>query len=128
APGALKTRKQWDGVMPMLHAWFHKTESSWVKDHLHQFQHEIVCPTCCGDRLGIPALHVTIESKHKADMNKAGSPTVIGRPDNEGTILNISELSRLNITDAVRYIEGLKLTKEQAVIAEAIVREITNRL
>ncbi|MFG0246561.1 MAG: excinuclease ABC subunit UvrA [Phycisphaerales bacterium JB052] len=128
APGALKTRKQWDGVMPMLHAWFHKTESSWVKDHLHQFQHEIVCPTCCGDRLGISALHVTIESNHKADMSKAGSPTVIGRPTNEGTILNISELSRLNITDAVKYIEGLKLTKEQAVIAEAIVREITNRL
>ncbi len=128
APGAYATRKQWDGVMPMLHEWFHKTESSWVKDHLHQFQHEIVCPTCCGDRLGIAALHVTIESKHKADMDKAGSPTVIGRPSSEGTILNISELSRLNITDAVKYIEGLKLTKEQSVIAEAIVREITNRL
>lgn len=128
APGAKKTRKQWGGVMPMLHEWFHKTESSWVKDHLHQFQHEIVCPTCCGDRLGIAALHVTIESKHKADMSKAGSPTVIGRPSNEGTILNISELSRLNITDAVKYIEGLQLTKEQEVIAEAIVREITNRL
>ena len=128
APGALKTRKEWDGVMPMLHAWFHKTESSWVKDHLHQFQHEIICPTCCGDRLGISALHVTIESKHRADMDKAGSPTVIGRPRNDGTILNISELSRLNITDAVQYIEGLSLSKEQQVIAEAIVREITNRL
>ncbi len=128
APGALKTRKQWDGVMPMLHDWFHKTESSWVKDHLHQFQHEIVCPTCCGDRLGIAALHVTIESEHRADMEKGGSPTVIGRPTDDGTVLNISELARLNITDAVKYIEGLKLTKEQAVIAEAIVREITNRL
>jgi excinuclease ABC subunit A len=128
APGAKKTRKQWDGVMPMLHEWFHKTESSWVKDHLHQFQHEIVCPTCCGDRLGIAALHVTIESEHKADMTKGGSPTVIGRPKDDGTILNISELARLNITDAVRYIEELRLTKEQEVIAEAIVREITNRL
>ncbi len=128
APGALKTRKEWNGVMPMLHAWFHKTESSWVKDHLHQFQHEIVCPTCCGDRLGIAALHVTIESKHTADMHKAATKTVIGRPRNDGTILNISELARLNITDAVKYIEELKLTKEQAVIAEAIVREITNRL
>ena len=128
APGALKTRKEWDGVMPMLHAWFHKTESSWVKDHLHQFQHEIICPTCCGDRLGISALHVTIESKHHADMDKAGSPTVIGRPTDDGSVLNISELARLNITDAVAYIEQLSLSKEQMVIAEAIVREITNRL
>lgn len=128
APGALKTRKEWDGVMPMLHAWFHKTESSWVKDHLHQFQQEIVCPTCCGDRLGIEALHVTIESTHQADMSKAGSSTVIGRPTDNGTVLNISELARLNITDAVEYIEQLSLSKEQMVIAEAIVREITNRL
>ena len=128
APGALKTKKQWDGVMPMLHAWFHKTESSWVKDHLLGFQLEITCPSCCGDRLGIEALHVTIESKHHADMSKAGSPTVIGRPTNDGTILNISELSRLNITDAVKYIEHLNLSKEQMVIAEAIVREIINRL
>ena len=28
-----------------------KTESTWVKDHLHQFQAERTCPDCCGDRL-----------------------------------------------------------------------------
>ncbi|MEX0877134.1 MAG: excinuclease ABC subunit UvrA, partial [Phycisphaerales bacterium] len=128
APGALKTRKGWDGVMPMLHAWFNKTESSWVKDHLLGFQREITCPSCCGDRLGIEALHVTIESTHAADMGKAATKTVIGRPRDDGTILNISELARLNITDAVKYIEHLKLSTEQQVIAEAIVREITNRL
>ncbi len=126
--GKEKFRKQWDGVFPMLHAWFHKTESNWVKDHLHQYQQEIVCPTCNGDRLKISALHVTIESSHKADMNKAGSPSIIGRPRNDGSILNISELSKLNITDAIKYIKGLKLSKENEVIAEAILREIINRL
>ncbi len=128
APGALKSRKQWDGVYPMLHAWFHKTESAWVKDHLHQFQQEITCPTCNGDRLKVSALHVTIDSKHRADMGKAGSKTVIGRPSDQGTCLNISELARLNITDAIAYIEGLSLSKEHAHIAEAILREIINRL
>ncbi len=123
-----KYRKQWDGVYPMLHNWFHKTESNWVKDHLHQYQQEIICPKCCGDRLKISALHVTIDSSHKADMNKAGSPTIIGRPNNDGTSLNISELARLNITDAIAYIEALKLSKEHAHIAEAILREIINRL
>ena len=126
--GKKKYRKQWDGVYPMLHNWFHKTESSWVKDHLHQYQQEIACPKCCGDRLSISALHVTIDSTHKADMDKAGSSTVIGRPKNDGTTLNISELARLNITDAIKYIEGLKLSKEHAHIAEAILREIVNRL
>ena len=126
--GKTKYRKQWDGVYPMLHNWFHKTESSWVKDHLHQYQQEIICPKCCGDRLKISSLHVTIESSHIADMDKAGSNTVIGRPTSDGTCLNISELARLNITDAIRYIEGLKLSKEHAHIAEAILREIINRL
>jgi len=123
-----KFTKQWDGVFPMLHNWFHKTESAWVKDHLHQYQQEIICPRCNGDRLKISALHVTIESKHKADMDKAGSKTVIGRPTGDGSILNISELARLNITDAIRFIEGLDLSKEHAHIAEAILREIVNRL
>ncbi len=126
--GKTKYRKQWDGVYPMLHNWFHKTESNWVKDHLHQYQQEIICPKCCGDRLKISALHVTIDSAHKADMDKAGSPTIIGRPHNDGTSLNISELARLNITDAIAYIEALKLSKEHAHIAEAILREIINRL
>lgn len=126
--GKKKYRKQWEGVYPMLHNWFHKTESAWVKDHLHQFQQEITCPRCCGDRLKTSALHVTIDSSHTADMTKAGSATVIGRPKNDGTTLNISELARLNITDAIDFIDNLKLSKEHAHIAEAILREIINRL
>jgi hypothetical protein len=35
-------------------------------------------------------------------------------------MLNIAELSRLNILDAIAYIEGLQLTKEQIIIAEPI--------
>lgn len=126
--GKKKYRKQWDGVFPMLHNWFHKTESAWVKDHLHQYQQEVTCHSCCGDRLKTASLHVTIESSHKADLNKAGSDSVIGRPKNDGSILNISELARLNITDAIKYIKGLKLSKENEQIAEAILREIINRL
>ncbi len=126
--GKTKYRKQWDGVYPMLHNWFHKTESSWVKDHLHQYQQEITCPNCCGDRLKTSALHVTIESSHKADMTKAGSKTIIGRPKNDGSILNIAELARLNITDAIDFIDNLTLSKEHTHIAEAILREIINRL
>ncbi|MEM0982527.1 MAG: excinuclease ABC subunit UvrA, partial [Planctomycetota bacterium] len=118
----------WDGVLPMLDAWFEKTESTWAKDHLHQFQSESVCPECRGDRLRIEALHVQISSSHTADTNRAFSPTVIGRPTSDGTMLNISELSRLNIDDAMAFIENLELSKEQAQIAEPIVREVGNRL
>ena len=118
----------WDGVLPMLHKWFEKTESSWVKDHLLQFQREQTCPVCHGDRLRIESLHVLLESSHKTETSRAFSETVIGRPSDDGTILNISELSRLNINDAIGFVDGLKLTAEQGQIAEPILREVGNRL
>ena len=118
----------WDGVIPMLDAWFEKTESTWAKDHLHQFQSEKVCPTCCGDRLRIEALHMLLTSSHGADTGRAFSESVIGRRANDGTVLNIAELSRLTINDAIAFVEGLKLSKEQSAIAEPILREVGNRL
>ncbi|GJM18207.1 MAG: UvrABC system protein A [Phycisphaeraceae bacterium] len=119
---------KWDGVLPMLSAWFEKTESTWVKDHLNGFQRESECPSCRGDRLRLEALHVLLESKHKAETDRAFSDAVIGRPKNDGSVLNIAELSRLNINDAIAFVEGLKLTKEQQQIAEPILREVGNRL
>jgi len=118
----------WAGVLPMLHDWFNKTESSWVKDHLHAFQSERVCPSCHGDRLRIEALHVCVRSAHKADTGRAASPTVIGRPTSDGTMLNISELSRLTIGDAMAFVQGLELGEEKRAIAEPIVREVASRL
>jgi len=119
---------QWAGVMPMLQSWFEKTDSQWAKDHLHQFMGEHVCPTCNGDRLCIEALHVLVESDHHAETARAFSKTVIGRDRSDGTQLNISELSRLNITDAMAFIENLRLSTEQQQIAEPIIREVGNRL
>ncbi len=119
---------KWDGVLPMLHAWFEKTESAWAKDHLHQYQRESECPTCRGDRLRLETLHVQLESSHRAERDRAFSDTVIGRPRHDGSILNIAELSRLNINDAIAFVAGLKLTKEQQQIAEPILREVGNRL
>ncbi len=122
----------WHGVIPMLHDWFHKTESQWVKDHLHTFQTEKQCPDCRGDRLRVEALHVHVESAHKADTDRAFSESVIGRDTDgkkgDGSVLNIAEIGRLNINDAIDFIEGLKLSEEQQQIAEPIVREVGNRL
>jgi len=119
---------KWAGVKPALQTWFDKTESSWVRDHLHKFQTEHTCPSCCGDRLRIEAMHIQLTSSHHAEEHRAFSQSVIGRPRNDGTMLNISELSRLTINDAADYLAALELTNEQTVIAEAILREVGNRL
>ncbi len=123
-----KFKVKWAGVIPALSEWFDKTESSWVRDHLHKFQTEHACPACCGDRLRIEAMHVQLTSSHKAEKHRAFSASVIGRPVSDASMLNISELARLTINDAADYLSNLKLTAEQSVIAEPILREVGNRL
>ena len=118
----------WAGVLKMLDAWFKKTESEWVKDHLHQYMSAKVCPDCHGDRLRIEALHVQLLSAHSPDMSRATSGSVIGRPRQDGRMLSIAELSRLSINDAIDFIDGLMLSDEQTHIAEPILREVGNRL
>jgi excinuclease ABC subunit A len=126
----LSPKVAFEGVIPSLQAWFEKTESTWIKEWLHTYMGEKECTTCRGDRLRIEALHVLVNSSHAADVEKASSASVIGRPKDArpGTRLNIAELSRLTITDAAAYLGGLLLTREQTIIAEPILKEINNRL
>ncbi|MCG3123849.1 MAG: UvrABC system protein A [Phycisphaerales bacterium] len=125
---AKEHRYEWKGVIPELTEWWEKTDNPSVKEWLGKFITDKPCQTCSGDRLRIEALHVLLKSSHKADMEKGRSGSVIGRPTDDGTMLNIAELSRLNILDAMAYIEGLVLSTEQRVIAEPILKEINNRL
>ncbi|MFG0258820.1 MAG: excinuclease ABC subunit UvrA [Phycisphaerales bacterium JB041] len=121
-------KRPFEGVVPNITAWWDSTENVSVKEWLNGFMSQRPCPECHGDRLRIEALHVQMSSTHTADMAKGGSETVIGRPRGDGTMLNVAELSRLTITDALAFVEGLILSAEQERIAEPIVREVGNRL
>ncbi len=123
-----KAGGKWQGVIPELEAWWKSTENPTVKEWLGQFMSTKPCPLCHGDRLRIEALHVMIESSHAVDLARFGSATVIGRPRNDGTLLNVAEFARLTIVEAVKYVGGLKLSAEHATIAEPILKEVNNRL
>ncbi|MBS0189642.1 MAG: excinuclease ABC subunit UvrA [Phycisphaerales bacterium] len=125
---SLGGKRFWQGVIPELTEWWGKTDNATVKEWLGQFMSTTPCQTCKGDRLRVEALHVLLTSTHRADTQRAFSETVIGRPRADGTILNIAEFSRLNILDAIAFVGGLKLTREQQEIAEPILKEINNRL
>ncbi|MCW5764399.1 MAG: excinuclease ABC subunit UvrA [Phycisphaeraceae bacterium] len=118
------------GVIPELTEWWSTTQNPTVKEWLSQFMSNKPCPACQGDRLRIEALHVLLESDHRADAAAAFSQSVIGRPRgrDDGSMLNIAEVSRLTITDAADFMSGLRLSREQAAIAEPILKEINNRL
>ncbi|MBM4108010.1 MAG: excinuclease ABC subunit A, partial [Phycisphaerae bacterium] len=118
---------KFEGVIPNVTQWWRTTENEGVKEFLSQFLSQKVCDTCLGDRLRIEALHVLLRSGHRADTSGL-SRNAIGRPSQDGSWLNIAELSRLTITDAVAFAEGLELSREQRTIAEPILKEINNRL
>jgi len=124
---AAKRKAKFEGVIPNIAAWWKSTENPSVKEWLSGFMSSTPCRACNGDRLRVEALHVLLSSTNKADLKKA-SATVIGRPRRDGSMLNIAEISRLTITDALAYISGLTLSPEQTVIAEPILKEINNRL
>ena len=122
---AKKAGRAWEGVIPELTNWWGSTENTGVKEWLGQFMSNKPCGGCKGDRLRIEALHVLVESSHAVDLERFGSGSVIGRPRTDGTVINIAELSKLTITEALAYVRGLKLTQEQRIIAEPILKRST---
>lgn len=151
AEEARKVGMKWQGVIPELTEWWKKTDNESVKEWLSKFFTDKPCTTCHGDRLRIEALHVLIESENAVPAEEVASSNVIGRPAQpsggaaaaktkttagvnkraDGTTLthlNVAEFSRLNITDAISFAHGLKLSQEQRIIAEPILKEINNRL
>lgn len=118
---------EWDGVIPMLHGWFERTDSQWAKDFLHQFQTEAECPDCRGDRLSIKALSVFVETEHEVPADIIALRKRHGlSPDPHR--LNIADFARLNIVQAIDAMDSLRLNQEQQAIAEPIVREVRARL
>ncbi len=118
-----------DGVAKSLRSWYEKTESPWMREWLGQFMREVTCPVCRGDRLRIEALCVLLDSSHQPNLRGTASVVeTLGGVARRSQRANIADLSRLTILDAVDYIKGLRLSAEQTVIAEPILKEVLARL
>ncbi len=104
ANGTGVIRREFEGVIPNLERRYRETQSPAMRAEIETSMAETPCPTCGGRRLRKTALAVTV----------AG--------------MNISELTDLSVSKAVRFFEELKLTPREQLIAAQIVKEIRNRL
>ncbi|MBI1336300.1 MAG: excinuclease ABC subunit UvrA [Phycisphaera sp.] len=104
-----KLGSYFEGVIPNLQRRWDNTESEYVKQRLHSFLSEAPCEACGGARLKTEALHVFVET-------------------DKGEIFNIRDVTRLTIERAHALFEQLRLTPEQATIAEPILKEVRARL
>ena len=98
------TRDYYEGIINNLERRYIETNSGWIREWIGQYMVDMDCPTCKGSRLDESVLTVLINGK------------------------NIFELTKMSIGDLKEFLSKLKLNKEQAEIADLILKEIISRL
>lgn len=95
----------YEGVIPNLERRYKETDSDFMRKDIERFMRERVCTACKGSRLKPVVLAVTIHG------------------------LSIMDICSLGVEDALDLFKSkLKLTEQEAFIAEQIMKEITERL
>ncbi len=93
-----------EGVVNNLERRFRETNSNWVKDEISRVMSGIECPECHGNRLKPIILAVTVGG------------------------INISDFTKMSVREAVDFIDNLRLTNQEHLIADAILKEVKERL
>lgn len=94
-----------EGVIGNLKRRHAESESDFVKEEIYnKYMREITCPVCKGARLKPEALSVYIEGK------------------------NIAQISAMQVGAALDFVNNLKLSEREQIIAKQILKEIRARL
>ncbi len=98
------TKDRFEGIVTNLERRYIETNSAWIRDWLETYMMDTECPTCHGARLKDNILAVKVGGK------------------------SIYEVCLMSIKNLIPFFEKLKLNKEEAKIAELLLKEILNRL
>ena len=102
--GTRKFSAPFEGVIPTLERRHNETKSQGMRDFYEMYMSECECDECKGARLKPEVLAVTVGSK------------------------NINQLTDMSINKIKEYLDNLKLSKKDAMIAETILKEMNKRL
>ncbi len=93
-----------EGVITNLERRYKETQSDMVKQELEEYMSQIPCPNCNGKRLKRESLAVTISEK------------------------SIADVSDMTIIESQKFINSVKLSQWQEIVAAQIFKEIKSRL
>jgi excinuclease ABC subunit A len=93
-----------EGIVPSLERRYRETDSSQQRERIEEYMSFRPCPACKGARLRPEVLAVTVGDR------------------------NIHELTRLSVTRAIEFLDGLELTETERLIGARIIKEIRERL
>ena len=98
--GTGKYKTEFEGIINNLERRFRETQSNWIKEEIESYMSAIPCDKCYGRRLSPESLSVTVGG------------------------INISEFCDKSITEALEFVNDLKLTDREMFIAASILKEI----
>jgi len=93
-----------EGLVPSLERRYRDTDSSQQRERIEEYMSFRPCPVCKGARLKPEVLAVTIGEQ------------------------NIHEFTRMSVTRALEFLEGLGLSKTDQLIGSRVIKEIVERL
>ncbi len=93
-----------EGIINNLDRRLRETSSQYMKDEISEYMSEVECPECHGQRLKKEALSVTVSG------------------------INIYQFCEMSVTAALDFVNQIKLTKRESIIAQQILKEIKSRL
>ena len=93
-----------EGIINNLDRRYKETNSEFMREEIAQCMSNINCPECHGDRLKKISLSVTVGG------------------------INIIDFCKMSVTKALDFIRNLKLSERDSMIADRILKEITERL
>ncbi|WP_455280567.1 excinuclease ABC subunit UvrA [[Eubacterium] cellulosolvens] len=96
--------QSFEGIVNMLERRYRETRSDSMKEWYRKFMSESICPKCEGARLKPQSLAVKIGGK------------------------SISEVTKMSITDSIKYLSSLNLKDREKFIASRILKELNQRL
>lgn len=94
----------YEGIIPAIKRRYHQTDSQGMKKYYQSFMSYTPCPTCNGDRLKLASRSV-----------KVGG-------------INIIDFSKMPVSKALEFINNLRLSEKDQIIADQILKEIKERL
>jgi excinuclease ABC subunit A len=100
----IRYKSAYEGIVPNLKRRFKQTDSQGIRDMISGFMEDATCTDCNGARLRKESLAVRINNE------------------------NINDFTSKTISDALEFIENLKLTGNKELIAKQVIKEIRERL
>ncbi len=96
--------KDFEGILNNIERRYAETTSEYSRNEIEQLMTAVECPECGGARLKKESLFVTVGG------------------------INIHEFCSKSIKDALVFLDGLKLSERDMMIADAIIKEIKSRM